>query len=75
MLVLKAVNCVFAGAYECKVCNKQFRTQQTCSKHLSVHLGLATCPVCSTTLCNQQSLRRHIRNVHQLPCVMGADPN
>ncbi|XP_059479503.1 protein bric-a-brac 2-like isoform X20 [Neocloeon triangulifer] len=54
------------GPLECAVCRKRFRTHQTRQKHMSVHLGLATCPVCSATLSNAQCLRRHLKSVHQL---------
>ncbi|XP_059479493.1 protein bric-a-brac 2-like isoform X11 [Neocloeon triangulifer] len=53
-----------SGDCVCKICSREFRDKKSCQRHVSMHLGKSTCPICKSVLSRVSHLKRHIKNVH-----------
>ncbi|XP_037094800.1 myeloid zinc finger 1-like [Pollicipes pollicipes] len=52
--------------FSCATCGQVYRTPGSLSNHQDKHRGLTSCPLCGKVVSIVPSLRKHLRNVHQL---------
>ncbi|CAB3365388.1 Hypothetical predicted protein [Cloeon dipterum] len=55
------------GAYVCSACGHEFTLRNSCLRHFYVHTGETTCPICARKLSHKSHLKRHMKNVHNMP--------
>jgi hypothetical protein len=53
------------GKFVCNVCQRSYNMYNTCVRHLDVHQGATTCPVCFRCLSHKFHLKRHMTLVHK----------
>ena len=52
--------------HRCLICGTAYTCQSSLKKHMKMHTGETTCPICQQTFSMMFALRRHMRDQHRL---------
>lgn len=54
------------GAYQCRVCGRQYSRPQSLTSHMRLHQGLTRCSICGKVMPTIPLLRQHLEQAHKL---------